>query len=471
MSRLIAVALFLLFAFRSIAVEPVQWPRFLGPNGSGVHPSADPPAELSLETGVAWRVELPAGHSSPCIWGSRVFLTAFDSDAAHLITICIDRGSGKILWRKGSPPVEEIEKVHRVSNPAAPTPVTDGQRVVVYFGSYGLIAYDMDGAEVWKTPLPLAKADRGYGTGSSPIIIDDKVVQWLALQNESALVAYRLRDGNRVWEAKRGQFNRTWATPVHWRHGDEARVGILSSQRFSALDADTGEERWWVEEIAINSGSSPVVSDDQLLLTSAGMQGDSDNIVVPDDFDTFAKAYDANGDGKIAFKEIPDSVLFTKRNTSDGAGDMKLKSALRFIGIQPDHVFDRAGWEQGRAQMKQFKNGPEQRTSAALVKFGGTGNVTQSHRVWEHPRGVGEVPSPLVYDGLIYLVKNGGLLTVRSLADGGRIYAKRIRGARWRLLCLSGGSRRPSLFCDRCGCADCRPSRPRVPHPIPMPTG
>jgi hypothetical protein len=184
-----------------------------------------------------------------------------------------------------------------------------------------------------------------------------------------------------------------------------------------------------VDEVATNSGSSPKVLDGHLLITSAGMLGDSENILVPDDFDTFLATFDEDGDGKIAFQEIPDSVLFARRHASGGAGDMKLTRALRFTGVKPDHVFDREGWEKMRQGVARFKDGPASRSSAALVTIGGDGNVTESHRVWEAPKGVGEVPSPLAYRGLVYLVKNGGILTVRSLETGEQVSSRRIRGA------------------------------------------
>lgn len=412
------------------AADQQAWPRFLGPDGRGVQELAKPPAELSLETGVRWKIELPSGHSSPCIWDDAIFLTGYTRNSKLLETFRINRDTGEIVWRRQCPQVEQIEKVHRVGSPAAPTPVTDGKRVVVYFGSFGLLAYDFDGNELWRTPLPPAKAPMNYGSGSSPILVEERVILWHPQGNQSSLSAFQLADGKRIWETKRLQFNRTWATPVQWQHEGRTRLGMLASRRFSAFDAENGRELWWVDGVAVNSGSSPIVLGDQLLLTSAGIQGDSENIAIPDDFDTFVSKHDKNQDGKISIQEIPESVLLTVRNTSDGAGDLSLKAVfVGFMRLKPDHVFDREDWENRRKGFIQFRDGPSQRTSAALIKVGGTGDVTQSHRVWEQPRGVGEVPSPLVYRGLVYLVKNGGLLTVRSRETGARVSAQRIRGA------------------------------------------
>lgn len=426
----IATAWFILSSSNSLSgSESAQWPQFLGPNGRAVQESATPPVELNLDGNVRWKTELPLGHSSPCIWDDSIVLTACRQNPQTLETICIDRTTGEIRWRKACPDVKEIEKVHEISSPAAQTPVTDGERIVVYFGSYGLVAYDFDGNEIWTTPLPPAKVLMDFGSGSSPILVGDKVIVWVPLQNESYLGAYQLSDGSECWKAPRFEHNRTWATPIQWCEGEEQRVGLLCSQRFSAFDADDGQEVWWVDEVATNSGSSPIALGDRLLITSAGIQGDADNIVIPDDFATFLSKHDADGDGKIAIQEIPEDVLFTVRHTTGGAGDLSLRQAFEFMGVKPDHVFEREDWEEKRQQMEAFKAGPMCRTSAAVVRTGGVGDVTQSHRVWEEPRGVGEVSSPLAYQGLVYLVKNGGVLTVRSLEDGELAYTKRVQGA------------------------------------------
>jgi outer membrane protein assembly factor BamB len=235
------------------AEERANWPQFLGPRGRAIQETADPPENLDLTHGVGWKIKIPTGHSSPCIWGNSIFLTAFQSEPPELETMCIDRMTGEIRWQKACGDVQQIEKVHEVSNPAAPTPVTDGETVVVYFGSYGLVAYDFDGNEIWKRPLPIARAG-SFGSGSSPIIAGDQVIIWVPQNRESYLGAYRLTDGKELWKAQRVQSNRTWATPILWHAGESSRVGLLASGKFTAFDAASGEEVWWVNEVATNFG-------------------------------------------------------------------------------------------------------------------------------------------------------------------------------------------------------------------------
>src|SRR5215472_2851122 len=122
------------------AMSQPFWPQFRGPSGQGISTSAKPPIKLN-KTDAAWATELPPGHSSPCVWGDRIFLSSFSD--GKLECRAYDRPSGKLLWAK---PVnaEKIEKTHAFSNPAAPTPAADEKRVVFYFGSYGLLAFKHD---------------------------------------------------------------------------------------------------------------------------------------------------------------------------------------------------------------------------------------------------------------------------------------------------------------------------------------
>jgi outer membrane protein assembly factor BamB len=133
---------------------PPRWPQFRGVSGQAVAADAKPlPIEFGPAKNVRWKTPLPAGWSSPCIWGKRIFLTGFDSRAQKLETLCLERSSGKLLWRNIAP-ADKIERVYKVNSPASATPATDGSRVVVSFGSYGLLCYDMDGKELWRRPLP-----------------------------------------------------------------------------------------------------------------------------------------------------------------------------------------------------------------------------------------------------------------------------------------------------------------------------
>ena len=135
--------------------ESAVWPQFRGPGGSAVGAEGLAyPVKFGKNQNVLWQIKLPAGNSSPCIWGSRDFLTGYDKDKHLLETLCLDRGDGRILWKTTLPAAKFESSIHPANGPATPTPTTDGKRIYVYFGSFGLAAYDFEGKEAWRGRCP-----------------------------------------------------------------------------------------------------------------------------------------------------------------------------------------------------------------------------------------------------------------------------------------------------------------------------
>ncbi len=237
----------------------VWWPQFRGPNSSGVG-EGRPPVHFGPNQKVLWKVAVGSGLSSPSVWEHRVFLTEFDRTNQQLGTVCIDRRTGKILWRR-TVVTGEIEKVHNIGSPAAPTPATDGQRVYVYFGSYGLVCYDLDGKLLWERRLPLPQ--NPYGAVASPIVAGELLV--LNHQGKDAyLLAVNRRDGRTVWKTDRSLFQYGWSTPVRWRHDGVDEIVVLGgdfkpNQRLMAYNLADGAERWWVGGLPPCGKSTPVV--------------------------------------------------------------------------------------------------------------------------------------------------------------------------------------------------------------------
>jgi outer membrane protein assembly factor BamB len=242
------------------------WPQFRGPNSSGLG-AGKPPVHFGPEQNVLWKSALGSGISSPIIWDGRVFLAEFDPSGPSLATVCIDRRTGKNLWRRAVVP-EKIEEVHELSSPAAATPATDGERVYVYFGSYGLVCYDMDGNQRWERRLPLA--ENYYGAAASPMVAGELVV--LNHQGkEPYLLGVNRRDGQTVWRTDRSLFQYGWSTPVHWRHDGIDEIVVLGgdfkpNQRLMAYDLATGAERWWVGGLPPCGKSTPVIGGGLLYL-------------------------------------------------------------------------------------------------------------------------------------------------------------------------------------------------------------
>jgi outer membrane protein assembly factor BamB len=156
--------LFLLVANCRSAISG-DWPRFRGPNGSGVSDVAGLPVEFGPNNNVEWKVTLAPGHSSPIVGRNQIFLTAHDGD--NLVTVCIERNSGKVLWQaKITRP--RVGRLNELNNAASPFPATDGENVYVFFQDYGLISYSGEGHERWR--LPLGPFRNGNGMAASPIV-------------------------------------------------------------------------------------------------------------------------------------------------------------------------------------------------------------------------------------------------------------------------------------------------------------
>ena len=237
------------------------WPQFRGPNSSGIG-TGRPPVQFGPDHNVLWKVSVGPGLSSPIVWNGRIFLTEFDSTNKQLATLCIDQRTGKILWRRTVAP-EAIEKVHEISSPAGSTPVTDGERLYVYFGSYGLIAYDRDGNTLWERRFP--NPENPYGAVASPIVAGDLLI--LNHQGKHAyLLGLNRRDGRTVWKTDRSMLQYGWSTPVHWRHDGVDEILVLGgdfkpNQRLVAYDLADGAERWWIGGLPPCGKSTPVLGE------------------------------------------------------------------------------------------------------------------------------------------------------------------------------------------------------------------
>ena len=264
------VAALALSSFGSAAQKSgkVWWPQFRGPNSSGLG-EGGPPVHFGPDQNVLWKTAVGAGLSSPIVWEDRVFLTEVDQPNKQLSTLCIDRRTGKILWRRTVAP-EQIEKVHELSSPAGATPATDGESVYVYFGSYGLVSYDLNGNVKWERRLALP--ENPYGAVSSPIVAGELVV--LNHQGKDAyLLGVNRRDGRTVWKTDRSMFQYGWSTPVHWRHDGIDEIVVLGgdfkpNQRLMAYNLSDGAERWWVGGLPPSGKSTPVIGDGLLFLAA-----------------------------------------------------------------------------------------------------------------------------------------------------------------------------------------------------------
>lgn len=411
----------------SAGEPPVErWPQFRGPGGLAVGDDASTfPTRFSASDGLLWSTSLPSGHGSPCIWGDRIFVTAFDAGSKKLEVIAINRRDGGIVWRSAVP-TTEIEEVHAISSPANSTPTTDGERVYVYFGSYGLLAFDWDGRLVWEHPLGVAKSP--FGTGSSPVIAGDLIVINRDFPPEPYLLAVKRSDGKLAWkfmlEVGTGPGPKTsHATPLVWKD----RVVLNRPGSVSAHSLADGSRIWWVA--ADGSGTSTLAAtDDRIYAAAYSPIADLEGAVEPEPFTQALGKYDANGDGALSRDECPEKGLYLRRRP--GVGDdvpgahFTIKLFFGFADSGKDGLVDEADYNR---IFERLKNMPIRQSGLLAIRPDGDGDLSLSSVQWNEPKGTPEVPAPLAYRGRVYTISNGGILTCVEAQSGRVLYRGRVR--------------------------------------------
>ncbi len=418
-----------------IEVDP--WDQFRGPNGSGVGRGCRPPVILDADH-VSWKTAIPYGLSSPVLAGGRVFLTAVDG--GRLVTLALDSATGKSLWRREAPEVP-LEKVHKASSPAASTPHVDGDRIYVYFGSFGLLCYDHEGRERWSKPIPTPA--NLYGMATSPIGHGDFLI--LVLDNEanlpgsklsrSRILAVRKSTGETAWETARPFQRSGWSTPMIWDHGDGEDLVVLGSGRVSGYDPRTGAEKWFVNGFSRETIAVPVSGRGHLYASAAMLGGVSDEQPDPQPFWDAVMQFDRNRDGKLERGEMTGPFTFPLRPElppghpgygiplPGNAAERKRRLDGMFSWVDKD----RDGFwtrEEFLASMS-FRRG---KPMLMAIRPGGEGDVTETRVAWQLHRGIPEIPSPVFYEDRLYLVRNGGILTAVDASRGEILYAGRLGG-------------------------------------------
>ncbi|MFN0068815.1 MAG: PQQ-binding-like beta-propeller repeat protein [Limisphaerales bacterium] len=395
MKSLAASLPLLLVAPAALSAE-AEWPMFRGPNASGVSLNARPPLAIGPTNLVAWQMPVPGAPSSPVVAGDRLFLTAFAE--GKLQTRGYSAKDGSLLWT-AILAADKLEEFHATEgSPAAASPATDGATVVSYFGSAGLAAYDANGRERWTHRLPVAVTSGNFGSGTSPLIHDGKVFLNRDQTRGSLILALSLKDGKRLWETSRPESPTSFGSPIVWTHSGVTEIVASGALSMRAYDPATGAERWVLRGLPSFTCTTPVLGQD--LLFFAGWSPGKADSPWPTWESTVEKA-DKNGDGWIALEEFEDGPAWFKAQDLDGNGRL-----------------ERADWEAMGGLMKRGEN------VLLAVKPGGAGDVSGTHVAWRFTRGLPYVPSPLYYDGRVYLIRDGGMASSFNAATGEPYYTQ-----------------------------------------------
>ncbi len=261
-----------------------SWSQWRGPFATGeAAPGANPPVEWSESKNIRWKTGLPgAGHSSPVVWGDRIYLTTAipygdelpakfsGRPGAHdnvpvkrkheSVVLAINRPDGKILWRKTVNRGLPHEGGHMTGTLASASPITDGGHVYAFFGSRGLYCLDADGKLVWQSDLGEMFTKHGHGEGSSPVLHGNTLVVNWDHEEESFVAAFDKQDGRQLWKAARDEAS-SWASPIVVEHKGKPQLVVSGTRRVRGYDLATGKLIWECGGLSANVVASPVAAD------------------------------------------------------------------------------------------------------------------------------------------------------------------------------------------------------------------
>lgn len=350
-------------ALYSQTAKGSNWPQWRGPEGQGVSEEKGLPLEWSDAKNIKWKTALPGrGHSSPIVWGNRIFLTtaiegaivpgkqavkhmdegkefkhpdAVGGDRRHTFkVICLDRDSGKILWERTAYEGTVYDDHHKKGGYASSTPATDGKYVYAFFGSEGLYCYDFKGDQVWKESFG-GIATMGMGTATSPLLYENLVILQCDEDSgeKSFIVACDKKTGKQVWRTPR-KVQASWATPILVRAGGRTELITSGNELVISYDPATGKEYWRCKGVESNAIPTPLAGHNM--------------------------------------------------------------------------VFISAGY-------------PAKRTIA--IRLGGSGDISNTPNIaWSYDKGTAYVPSPILYGDYIYLTTDRGILTCLDAKTGKVVY-------------------------------------------------
>jgi outer membrane protein assembly factor BamB len=374
-------------------VGAAAWDRFRGPNGTGIAADKDVPVRWTAQDGVLWKVRVPGiGHSSPVIWGDRLFLQSASADGKERWLLCLDADTGKTLWTRAAPGTSA--DFNPKNSLASSTPATDGERVYAVFWDgkdISIYAYDFQGKQLWQTDLDRFKSQ--HGVGLSPIVHAGRVFLNLDQDGSAAVLAFDGKTGKELWRAKRTAFRASYSTPFVLTSAGGDELIVASTAGITGYDPSNGRENWnftWsFQNKPLRVVASPIATAGLVIAQSGDGAGDRESIAVR-----------LGGRGDVSGTNL--AWQSSNRKT--------LPYVPCFLG-QGDHLYSMG--DKGVAVCRVARTGEEVWTHDFREKGKGPTNVTAS---------------PILIDGRIYAVSEDGTAYVFAADPTFKLLAKNMVG-------------------------------------------
>ena len=352
------------------------------------------PSKIDLDTDLVWKRQVPAGVSSPIVVDFRVVLTGADGE--ELVVVCVDAKTGRQLWKRVAPRSRR-EIFNPRHGPATPTPVSDGEAIYAFFPDFGLLAYSLDGDELWRRELDSFSSVQGMA--SSPVYSDGKLALLVDQTVGAYLAVFDAKTGRELWRKERPtNFLGSYATPVIYEP-DDGPVQIIAagSVELASYQLSTGEVLWRNPGWLAPAGSPSVA--DGVVYASEPMMKEAPPF-------SAMKPFDTDGDGALSREEAGGEgglvFLIDRLDIDHGDGDGKAEAdewAAAFSTVE------------GNGGLR-------------ALKLDGSGA-----QVWRRDPSVPAQSSVLVYEGLVYAVNQSAVLTVLDAVSGEEVKQGRLRDA------------------------------------------
>ncbi len=271
----------------SLPAAAGDWARFRGPNGAGISDAAGP-TEWGPSTNVRWKIALPGpGFSCPIVVGDKVFVTCYsgygvdrenpgEMDALKRHLVCVNRSDGKILWSKtidATLPEDPFAPPGVITHGyASHTPASDGERVYVFFGKSGVIAFDMDGNQLWRTSVGTGSDPNRWGSSASPVLYKNLVIVNAGAESHS-LVGLDKATGNEVWRFEDDGLASDWGTPILVETRGGTELVIATATEVWGLDPASGARKWTAASASARGMATSLVAAGDTVYSIGGMQG------------------------------------------------------------------------------------------------------------------------------------------------------------------------------------------------------